>query len=183
MIYSKWTGKQGEFLFLGKTHLLFITAIKMFLIWDTCPLVFRFPFQWRILAETKVWNLPTWPLFWHFKKAFDLCLFFSFESIVITERIFSLVFSPPQTIGWLQARLLFPWGVFAVYIQTKAAFKGKSPGMFQADLVQIKMPFCPPLKFRKWEGKFGKTSPTTIILHKATAFISKTGEEFLPQWI
>lgn len=110
----KGARKQGEFLFLGKAHQLFITMMKMFLMWDICHLVFGSPFQWR--------KAPSWlglkhgiyqldPCFGISRKLLVCVYYFSFESIVITECIFSpSFFSFPQTIGWLQARLFVSSG-------------------------------------------------------------------------
>lgn len=130
VIYQKWTGRQGEFLFLGKAYLLFITAIKMFLIWDICPLVFISPFQWRILAETKVWNLPTWPLFWHFKKHLICVYYFSFESIVIIEHIFSfaLFFSSKNNRVAAGQAFCFLGVFFQLTFKLKSLLKGNPEG-------------------------------------------------------
>lgn len=91
----KGTGKQGQFLFLGKAHLLFITIIKTFLMWDICHLVFRSP-SWLGLKHG-IYQLD--PCFGISRKLLICVYYLSFESEHCDYRAYFLsfiLFFPPN---------------------------------------------------------------------------------------
>lgn len=129
----KGARKQGKFLFLGKAHLLFITIIKMFLMWDICHLVFRSPFQWR--------KAPSWRGLKHGIYQLDPCFGISRKLLICVLLFFFrkhcdyrvyflsfILFFPPNNRVAAGQAFCFLWVFLQLTFKLKPLLQGNPQG-------------------------------------------------------
>lgn len=179
-IYSRRAGKWGiSFPCKDPFALIFIIAMNTSLI----P-AFAIQISLRIWAEAKagIYQPDPWA---GISRNPWVCVWFSVYKALSPQPIFSLpphfLSPPPQTIGWLLARVLGSLGCSCSLHSLQGLLSRESPRDIPSrSRADKKMSLWSPVKLRKREGNFKKSSLTNITLHKAAAFISKAGHEFLP---